>query len=252
MNSLILDRLLLAAKRNRLPHALLFSGNSKPSLNWIAKELASYLLSDRERVSENNHPDLFWLKSEKQEISIELVRELQVWIAKGPYESTLKVAVIEEAEKLNRASQNALLKTLEEPPPHGKLILLSHLTDRLLPTILSRVQVIRLPDEETAEEQPAEWVQELKVLLQNPNASFESIFSFTEQLSKERGELKYFFKEFEQYLKDQMSSPNISNRQFEKVAKSFQETLQAESDLLRHYGNIPLTLDSLLSNWFTR
>jgi hypothetical protein len=252
MNSSILDRLLLVAKRNRLPHALLFAGNSLPTLGSTAQELASHLLSDLSRVRERIHPDFFWLETDKQEISIDLIRELQIWIAKGPYETDLKVAVMKEAEKMNLASQNAILKTLEEPPPHGKLILLCKATDRLLPTILSRVQKIQFPDETTSKEEEPKWVEELRILLKEPTPSFETIFSFTEQVSKERGELKFFFREFEKHLRDQLTRKELLETNMDKISRTFEETLKAESDLLRRYGNVSLTLDSLLTHWFQR
>ncbi|MBI4100344.1 hypothetical protein HY439_01250 [Candidatus Microgenomates bacterium] len=88
--------------------------------------------------------DLIILESETT-IGIENVRELKPRLILRPYASQNKVVIIHEAEKLTMAAQNAFLKTLEEPPQDTILILTVSNKDLLLPTILSRCQIIELP-----------------------------------------------------------------------------------------------------------
>ena len=78
-------------------------------------------------------------------IGIEELRLLKQRIALKPYKSKTKAIIIEEAQTLTIEAQNAFLKTLEEPPDHTIIILLTSNVDALLPTIVSRCQVIQLP-----------------------------------------------------------------------------------------------------------
>lgn len=77
-------------------------------------------------------------KTPSKEIRIEQVRSLAGFMNVSTHRSGLRVVLLYPAEALNMASANALLKTLEEPPPGTLFILVSHRPDRLLPTILSR------------------------------------------------------------------------------------------------------------------
>ncbi len=94
------------------------------------------------------HIDAFDIRRIKPEnsIGIEEIRELKLAISLKPFRSQTKAVVIEEAQKLTIQAQNALLKTLEEPPDHTIIILLVEGNiDTLLPTVVSRCQVIQLP-----------------------------------------------------------------------------------------------------------
>jgi len=74
----------------------------------------------------------------KKDIKVEQVRELQRELAMTPYFGRCKVALIDDADCLTKAAQNALLKTLEEPDDRSILILVCHNQERILPTIKSR------------------------------------------------------------------------------------------------------------------
>ncbi|OGG23692.1 hypothetical protein A3A79_00590 [Candidatus Gottesmanbacteria bacterium RIFCSPLOWO2_01_FULL_43_11b] len=77
-------------------------------------------------------------------IGIGEVRELEGRLKLKPYTSPFTVVIIYNAEKLTIPAQHALLKTLEEPPPHARIILETAHADVLLPTILSRAEIINL------------------------------------------------------------------------------------------------------------
>ncbi len=83
-------------------------------------------------------------EEDKQTITIDQVRDLQHQLSLKPYASDKKVGIIPEAQRMTTEAQNALLKTLEEPPAHSVLILTAPSTRILLPTIVSRCQIVRL------------------------------------------------------------------------------------------------------------
>lgn len=87
-----------------------------------------------------NHPDIIYVTHEKPNvISVDNIRQqINGDIAIKPYSGTYKIYIIDEAEKMNVQAQNALLKTLEEPPEYAVILLLSTRAEAMLPTILSR------------------------------------------------------------------------------------------------------------------
>ena len=90
------------------------------------------------------HPDMERVKRERGEITIEQVRSLRASLYTRANEAPRKVAVIEEADKMNRSAQNALLTVLEEPPSDVLLILIAENEEELLPTIRSRCVKFRM------------------------------------------------------------------------------------------------------------
>lgn len=108
------------------------------ALTFIQKSLGEKPNLDK------GHPDLILLESPSS-IGIGQVRQLQKGLALKPYSSPVKTVLIREAERLTIPAQNALLKTLEEPPPNSLIILTTSKADLLLPTIVSRCQLIKLP-----------------------------------------------------------------------------------------------------------
>ncbi len=109
-----------------------------------------------------DHPDLFWLErgASATRIKISQIRAVQKALRLHANEGGYRVAVIDQAQHLNAASQNALLHLLEEPPPQTTLILIADAATSLLATIRSRCQRVTLPpppqpalsDEQTPEE----------------------------------------------------------------------------------------------------
>jgi DNA polymerase-3 subunit delta' len=100
------------------------------------------------------------IAAEKNWIQIDQVRNLQIDAAVAPLEGKRKVFVVQEIERATAPAANALLKTLEEPPPHVVLLLTSNRRDMVLPTVLSRCQVIglrALPIEDVAAALQTRW-----------------------------------------------------------------------------------------------
>ena len=90
-----------------------------------------------------DHPDLRLLIADGKELGIDLVRDTILWVRYGPVRAPHKVAVVGPAERLTREAANALLKLLEEMPPHLKALLFADALDQVLPTVRSRCRLVR-------------------------------------------------------------------------------------------------------------
>ena len=140
-NERIAEMLEKSYKMDKLSHAYLFEGPEHIGKRTLALDFCKLLLNDNKKnILEN--PDLMILNSSDgdKQITIEKIRELEKVLGLYPYCSKYKVAIIEQAEKMNKAAANALLKTLEEPSKTTILILLSSDSKNMLDTIKSRCQ----------------------------------------------------------------------------------------------------------------
>jgi DNA polymerase-3 subunit delta' len=97
-------------------------------------------------IGQMNFPDLSVISAEQpgSQLRVEQIRDLQRVLALTPYEASYRVALLLRFEEANQSAANALLKTLEEPAPKVVLILTAESSERLLPTIVSRCEVLRL------------------------------------------------------------------------------------------------------------
>lgn len=152
-----METLAAAHQAGRLPHALLLHEAPGAGGDWLAKWVARLVLCRGagapcgacpgcHRVSTAQHPDLLVLQpiEDSRQIRIEQVRELSEELSLTAHQGSYKVAIISPADSLNRFAANALLKTLEEPPPRTLLMLVVTQPSRLPATILSRCQRIRI------------------------------------------------------------------------------------------------------------
>ena len=117
---------------------LLISPNLKVRLEEIKKVLADLILS-------KSHPDLLYFPSDSK-LGIEQAREIKKHFSLKPYSARGRVVAVEDASVATPEAQSALLKILEEPPPKAIIILGAPSDAKFLPTVLSRCQVIHIPD----------------------------------------------------------------------------------------------------------
>ena len=157
-NTPLVEQLRRSAASGRSSHAYLFLGGAGAGKRLIANTFAKALQCEGEKrpcdsckschaFNHGNHPDVIYfqpLKNGKTH-TIEDVREqLLETVDLKPFQYEKKIYIIEKADTLNIQSQNALLKTLEEPPAHAVFLLLAERAEAFLPTILSRVVVMKI------------------------------------------------------------------------------------------------------------
>lgn len=169
-----------ALRSGRPAHAYLFVGPRGVGRRTAAVAFAQALLCSRagddacgtcpscRKVEAGAHPDLRVVAPvgrteggmERRAVGIDQVRELQHDAAFPPYESRWKVFVVEDADAMRAEAANSLLKVLEEPPPGVVLVLIADSETALLPTLVSRAQVVRftfVPAAAIAEALQARW-----------------------------------------------------------------------------------------------
>ncbi len=141
-----------ALKYKKISHAYLFQGERLSGKRMIADIFARALQCEADgdrpcnqcrsckQALNGNHPDIIYVEHDKPNvISVDNIRtQINGDIAIKPYSSAYKIYIVDEAEKMNTQAQNALLKTLEEPPEYAVIMLLSTRAEAMLPTILSR------------------------------------------------------------------------------------------------------------------
>jgi DNA polymerase III subunit delta' len=146
-----------AMSRDRIPHAYLFYGAEGIGKRTVAEVFAKALncATGRDsldacdvcpsciKIDHGNHPDVITIKAQGQSIKIQEVRELQEQMKFSPFEGGKRIFIIVDADKMNIASANAILKTLEEPSAANILVLLSSRPHQLPATVLSRCQHLR-------------------------------------------------------------------------------------------------------------
>ncbi len=110
--------------------------NFSPGIPDLAGEISVF--AEHGFELNTNNPDIFELKQTKETIKIEFIRKLIEWVNKKPFQNSMKLAVIRNAEKMTVQAQNSLLKTLEEPPNNTVIVLFTNNSRLLLPTIVSR------------------------------------------------------------------------------------------------------------------
>jgi DNA polymerase-3 subunit delta' len=97
------------------------------------------------QTDSGNHPDILWVSHEKASIGVDDIRtQVNADIHVMPYQSPYKIYIIDSADKMTENAQNALLKTIEEPPEYAIVLLLACNIQSLLPTILSRCVTLDL------------------------------------------------------------------------------------------------------------
>lgn len=144
-----------AVARNKIAHAYLFRGPEGVGKKKAALTLAAYLncktpqdndacgsCASCRKYSSGNHPDLIMVEPDGAAIKIGQVRELKHQLTFPPLEAKVRVVILEDIHTMRREAANSLLKTLEEPAPGNMLILTADLKGDILPTILSRCQII--------------------------------------------------------------------------------------------------------------
>jgi len=150
-----------AVVNGTVSHAYIINGEKSSGKAMLAKTFAMSIMCESggsepcmecescKRIANNSNPDVISLvRDTRKKMDIIGIDEIRQQIISGmyerPYNGEHKVYIIDDADKMNFQAQNAILKTLEEPPGYATLILLTRNATRLLPTIISRCIVLNM------------------------------------------------------------------------------------------------------------
>jgi len=256
----VIERLCRAAQRDRLAGAYLFVGPAGVGKHTTACEFAKALLCEGSAarahpptveacdecpacrlVDARTHPDLMLVakRPDKNELILDqfLGKEdkrgregLCHDIALKPFRATRKVAIIDDADLFNEEGANALLKTLEEPPPRSVIILVGTMEQRQLPTIRSRVQTIRFG--QLATEEVREVLRRVSLDVE-PAALDRAIEAAQGSVSLAMALTDPHVASFRQQLLDQLASLDPTDGGFPEAMNSFVERDKAENPVKR-------------------
>lgn len=151
-NEHIVEHFKKAIENNKISHAYIINGEKGMGKRTVAKAFAMTLLCEEKgtvpcmkchscvQALTDNNPDLITITPDKPTtLSIDHIRQILVNdVELKPYSNSHKVYIVEDAELMNNAAQNAILKTIEEPPEYAVIILLTTNISALLQTVLSR------------------------------------------------------------------------------------------------------------------
>ena len=154
----IKEHLQNAVSTKKISHAYIINGEKSSGKEFIARVFAMALQCEKggdnpcqechscKQALSDNQPDIIRVMHEKPNtISVDDIRaQVNNDVAIKPYSSPYKIYIINEAEKMSVQAQNAILKTLEEPPEYAVIILLTANVNSLLPTILSRCVLLNM------------------------------------------------------------------------------------------------------------
>lgn len=180
-NNQVKDILRRFVANGRVPNSLMFAGDEGVGKRQFALELAKALVctdptdgeacevcpaclradnfkfpktDDKDahkRVIWSDHPDIGTIIAYNRNILVDAIRHIESEANFQPYEAKSRFFIIDDADKMNDAASNALLKTLEEPPATSHIFLITSRPDSLLPTIRSRCQTLRFAPVSTDE-----------------------------------------------------------------------------------------------------
>jgi DNA polymerase-3 subunit delta' len=152
----VCERLEADFQQQKLAHAYLICGPKGIGKATLAKQFAAHILSaedeqGRERIRSGAHAGLKTIQRAadsktgelRRDIVIEQAREIGHFFAMTTGEGAYRVVIIDSIDEMNANATNAILKNLEEPPPHSLFLLISHHPGKLLPTIRSRCQLLK-------------------------------------------------------------------------------------------------------------
>jgi DNA polymerase III delta prime subunit len=186
----------------------LFTSSDNQLINQHVNQICDYL----NNIISPNNPDIFII-NETTGWTIELTRQIKTFLSKKPFNHQNKIVIIYDAHNLNNESQNALLKTLEDPGPNNFIIITTSKPSKLLLTITSRCKFIKLKNTNTInfQDQPLTISHNLKKDL-----------ILSEIISKDKTQVLPFLEnQLKIYQQILVKDPSIQNSQtIQRIIKS--------------------------------
>lgn len=216
----MLFQLQQTVKSGLLAHAYLFLGPKKKTMdNALSFAQAVNCLSPVDgngcqvclscrKISHGNHPDVIIAEPIGSSFKIEQGRELQKKVSFKHYEGKYKVLVLTGADLMTIAAANSMLKILEEPPENTIFILTGENGDNILPTVLSRCQVIKFGQEdrldinEEIKDNGEEIEQVINLVTNLPQMDYCQLLKISESWEKDRDSIKEFLQEMLVWFRD--------------------------------------------------
>lgn len=210
--------------------------NDHPNYKSYIKPQKSFLITggiepDEILNSLQINPHDFYLLAE--DYKIEEIRKLLKWLSFKPFKSKFRIAVIVNADQLTVEASNALLKTLEEPPEHASLILMTLCEQKILPTILSRCQKIRVLAP-SKKDLPQDYIEISELAKMSVKKKFDWISQITAGEPAQINELLNHYQE--NFHKKMLAGEDVS-----KILKRFLRS----RDLLMTNTSVKLVLENL-------
>lgn len=153
----VIEHLQKGIQENKVSHAYIFAGEKGSGKRMLADIFASTLQCQKGGIEPcgtcpscmqaagGNQPDIIYVTHEKTSLGVDDIRnQVNGDVAIKPYSSPYKIYIIPDGEKMTEQAQNALLKTIEEPPEYAVFLLLTENSNMFLPTILSRCVTLQL------------------------------------------------------------------------------------------------------------
>lgn len=261
------------AVNNQKPyHAYVFTGAGDLILTQCALEFicelicAANITVDKQllmnRLTDGFYPDLLTIEKENQTVKAESIRRIRTFLQLKSQENPYKIALVHNSELMSDVAQNALLKTLEEPFENSIIILLSETTQPLLPTVLSRVQIINSIQNEFFQSLNENELDYIMNMLQeifmagSVNAIFNSAAAITKDKNKTNDYLNTLFSfftdivyykaaneiKYSRYDDIRLMSDKISTRCAMNISKHIQDTLR----YIKQNASLLLAVEAML------
>lgn len=141
--------------KNNISHSYLFEGPKSIGKSKVARVFAKTLLCEKKieyscnicsscvKFDSGNHPDFYIKKTDGEALKKEHIEDIQKSVSILPYEGKRKIFILEDIDKITKQAQNSFLKTLEEPPKYVVILMTVTNSNILLPTIISRCQILK-------------------------------------------------------------------------------------------------------------
>ena len=217
---------------------LIISKDKKKQEEYISKLIQEFAI-DRFELTE----------IEKEEsIGIEEVRIIQKNLFLAPQKGTVRAVIIKTNDNITLQAQNALLKTLEEPPSHTIIVVTASTKESLLPTILSRTTIVNL-DSENPKDQQSDFTKDILFLEEITLGSIGKRMQLAYNISQSKEEALVFLENVIQGLREKLINDCISGRSnyslqthYLLILKSFHKT---HTQLFTTNASPRLTLENL-------